>query len=124
MEDRMRLLLMFICLFGLVNLSVAKDMSSQIQVKTKVPEGVVIKKNKVTVKKGYVIEKQSNNKAIARMSGGKGGITGEFDCTCNGEQGGCSVVTTPNSVTCASSGCSSCYMIVTIPDKAGSVMHR
>ena len=122
----MRTLLLLFCLFGLfINSALsATEVNSRVQVKGKTPEGVIIHKNKVILKKGYVFEKKSNSSVVARMRGGRGGITGEFDCTCNGEQGGCSAVTTPNSVTCVSSGCSSCYMIVTIPDKAGSVLRR
>lgn len=101
--------------------SSGQDTVSAIQVKGTTPTGVVIQKDKVISKKGYVFEKVSNTRAVSRMRGGKGGLTGEFDCTCNGEQGGCSVVTTPNSVTCASSGCNSCYMIVTIPDKIKAI---
>ena len=91
---------------------------------TVIPKGVTIGKQKVTAKKGYIFEKISDTHVVSRMQGGKGGITGEFDCTCNGEQGGCSAVTTPNSVTCASSGCTSCFMIVTIPDKKLQTMHQ
>jgi len=101
-------------LFVLANAPVFAQ-SSSIVVKGKKPQGVVVQKNKVIAKKGYVFEKVSPNRAVARRRAG-GGITGEFDCTCNGASGGCSVVTTPTSVSCFSSGCtSSCYMIVTIP---------
>lgn len=94
-------------------------------VKSKTPQGVTITKNRVIAKKGYTIEKVSKHKAIARMSGGRGGLTGEFDCTCNGSEGGCSVVTTPNSVTCAATTCRNCMMIVTIPSPGSpAVLHR
>lgn len=114
---RLVLILITVLSFFLSGAASAQEKTSAIQVKGTTPQGVVIKKNKVIAKKGYVFEKQSDTRVVSRMRGGSGGITGEFDCTCNGEQGGCSVVTTPNSVTCASSGCNSCYMIVTIPDK-------
>ena len=121
----MRLFLVLLCTFSLLlsNAFSVQTKTSSIEVKDTVPKGVVITKEKAIAKRGYIFEKQSNTRAISRMRGGSGGITGEFDCTCNGEQGGCSVVTTPNSVTCASSGCNSCYMIVTIPDKASNTLH-
>lgn len=122
----MRYILIGLCSFFLIfNSSLwAKSNTATIQVKGNVPVGAVIGKHKVTLKKGFIFEKKSATHAVARMRGGRGGITGDFDCTCNGEEGGCSVVTTPNSATCVSSGCNSCYMIITIPGKAGSVLHQ
>lgn len=110
-------------LFLMSTNSFADDMKSNIQVKGAIPKGAVIEKNKVILKKGYVFEKKSKTKVISKMRGGTG-ISGEFDCTCNGETGGCSAVTTPNSVTCVPSGCNSCYMIVTIPDPKKVMMHQ
>ena len=88
------------------------------------PKGTYVKKHKVMVKKGFVIEKTSKSTAvIKRMS--DNGITGSFDCTCNGNDGGCDVITTPTSVSCALSTCkSSCYMITTIPGKAAGYLFK
>jgi hypothetical protein len=116
----------FTLLFGLIFVLMGTQSFAQsnIKVKGKVPQGVIIQNNKVILKKGYVFEKKSGSKVISKMRGGGTGISGEFDCTCNGETGGCSAVTTPNSVTCVSNGCTNCYMIVTIPDPKPAVMHR
>lgn len=89
-----------------------------IDAKAGLPEGVTIKENKVTLKEGYTFEKVSNSKVnvLGRMRGGGTGVTGSFDCTCNGNNGGCDIITTPTSVSCATGTCkSSCYMITTIP---------
>ena len=92
--------------------------------KMSLPQGTYLKKNKVMIKKGYVIEKVSKNRATIRKMNNTG-ITGSFDCTCNGNDGGCDVITTPSSVSCAVSTCkSSCYMITTIPGKAPFTLFR
>lgn len=108
---------LFILLFGLLayNQVFAAQMGSKLTVTGALPKGVMIHNNKVMVKKGYTIEKVSKNR-VNIMRRGRGGITGSFDCTCNGNDGGCDVITTPTSVSCAVSTCkSSCYMITTIP---------
>lgn len=89
----------------------------KLQVKGNLPQGVVVKNNMVTVKKGYVLKKVSKSRVnVMALRRGGNGITGSFDCTCNGNDGGCDVITTPTSVSCALSTCkSSCYMITTIP---------
>jgi|GEM_PF-3602369 len=100
----------------------AAQSKNKMIVKGKLPQGIVIKNNQITLKKGYYFEKVSKSRVniMARTRGGTG-ITGSFDCTCNGESGGCDVITTPTSVSCATSTCkSSCYMITTIP---GSQVH-
>ncbi len=120
----MRIFLIVLTALSLmIGLSYAKEMTSATQTKLKgpAPKGVVIHKNNITVKQGYVVQKVSKTRAVARMRGGNG-ITGDFDCTCNGESGGCSVVTTPNSATCVSSGCNNCYMIITIPGTPKTLM--
>jgi len=97
---------------------------NKVVVKGKVPAGIVVKNNTVTIKRGYSVVKTSAHSAqiVARMPGGRTGITGNFDCTCNGASCGCDVTTTPTSVSCSKSTCtSSCYMIVTIPG-SGAVM--
>jgi hypothetical protein len=100
-----------------LNFAWGLNSTSQIILKNKeVPQGVFIKKNKVLVKKGFYFEKVSKSRVniLARKAGI--GITGSFDCTCNGTSGGCDVIVTGSSVSCAKSSCnSSCYMIVTIP---------
>ncbi len=95
-------------------------------VKGKVPQGAIVKNNSVMAKEGYTVVKTSNHSAqiVARRPGGGTGITGNFDCTCNGTSGGCDVTTTPTSVSCSKSTCtSSCYMIVTIPG-ASTIMRQ
>lgn len=107
-----------------LNQAWAAAMEGKIMIKGKMPEGIMIKKNKVMLKKGYTFERVSKNQVnvVARMPGGRG-ITGSFDCTCNGADGGCDAIVTPTSVSCAASTCkSSCYMIVTIPGTT-SVLH-
>lgn len=92
--------------------------------KTALPQGTYVKNHKVMVKKGFTIEKVSKNRAVIRMRRNNG-ITGSFDCTCNGNDGGCDVITTPTSVSCAVSSCkSSCYMITTIPGKVSGYLFR
>lgn len=106
---------------GVINNVYSSSVHSEIVLKGKTPDGVVIGKNKVTLKKGFMFEKIQNGHVVSRMKGRKGvGITGDFDCTCNGSGGGCSIITTPTSVSCFSSGCNNCYMIVTIPGQDGS----
>jgi hypothetical protein len=92
--------------------------------KVELPQGAYVKNHKVFVKKGFVVEKVSKNRAVIRKMRGNG-ITGSFDCTCNGNDGGCDVITTPTSVSCAVSTCkSSCYMITTIPGKDAVYLFR
>lgn len=92
--------------------------------KITLPQGAYVKGTKVMVKKGFVIEKVSKSRAVIKRMNNNG-ITGSFDCTCNGNDGGCDVITTPTSVSCALSTCkSSCYMITTIPGKAPVYLFR
>lgn len=106
-------------IFGMIHQAHCTSSVPHIVLKGKIPHGIVINKNRITLQKGYVFEKLDNGHVVSRMKRRQTGITGEFDCTCNGEQGGCSIVTTPTSVSCFSSGCSNCYMIVTVPGKDG-----
>lgn len=106
-------------MIGVIHNVYSSSEHSKIVLKGKAPEGIVIGKNKVTLKKGFMFEKLQNGRVVSRMKGRQGGITGDFDCTCNGSGGGCSIITTPTSVSCFSSGCNNCYMIVTIPGQGG-----
>ena len=97
--------------------------NTKIVFKDKVPEGVMIKNNKVIAKKGYMFKKVSNHRASLMARRGHG-ITGDFDCTCNGTSGGCVVSVTPTSVSCSVGSCtSSCYMIVNIPGNTTNILH-
>ena len=90
-------------------------MPQKIVIRDKIPEGVQIENDKVTLKEGYFFEKVSKNR-VNVMARRNNGVTGSFDCTCNGSDGGCDIVTTPSSVSCVTGSCkSSCYMITTIP---------
>lgn len=119
----MRIVLLITMLFLTLGFTLDSYAATKIEVKGKRPQGVTIQSKKVVAKKGYYFEKVSSSRAVSRMRGGNG-ITGDFDCTCNGETGGCGVVTTPNSVTCVSNGCTNCYMIVSIPGTPAPAVMR
>lgn len=120
----LKIMMMIVTFLAFNSILMASPMTTQkLTVHGKIPQGAAINHNKIVVQKGYVIKKVSRHRAVM-MRRMQGGITGSFDCTCNGNDGGCDVVTTPNSVTCASSTCkSSCYMITTIPGPK-NLMHQ
>lgn len=83
----------------------------------------VLNNNTLSLKQGYRVRMLTNHSFTVVSERKK--ATGTFDCSCNLSSGGCDVVVTPTSVSCATSSCSnSCFMIVTIPTKAKRLLRR
>jgi hypothetical protein len=81
----------------------------------------VLNNNALSIKPGYSIKVLSNH-SFSLMKGKQTG-TGTFECACQLGSGGCDVLVTPTSVSCATSTCSkSCYIMVTIPTKRKKYM--
>ncbi len=79
----------------------------------KVPEGSIVQGNKVSLKPGYLFEKQSNN-AVAVRRAGNGVITGNFSCSCQGQTGGtCSLSISKDFAACIG-GCNDCRLDIVI----------
>jgi hypothetical protein len=94
-----------------------KNSTNKIIMTGKTPNGVFVKKNKVTIKSGYTFNRISDNQVnvIAKKKDGTGPVSGEFTCGCQ-TNGSCKLVIDGTSIWCAANTCgSSCQMTVSIP---------
>ncbi|KTD20035.1 hypothetical protein [Legionella israelensis] len=103
----------FFCLnaFAVQNTAVLNEKSSF--------QGInVISNNRITIKPGYHIKLLSRS-SFQVMARDNTSVGGKFECNCQlSGSGGCDIVVSPTSVSCATSTCSkSCYIVVTIPSK-------
>lgn len=102
-----------------------KNVTHKIVTTGKVPVGVIVKKNKVTLKSGYVFNRVSDSQvtvlAKKRKDGTSGPISGEFTCGCQ-TNGSCKLVIDGTSIWCAVNTCgSSCQMTVSIPSMQNTI---
>lgn len=119
-------------LFVLLNLDISiaatnlpKNTTQKIVMKGSTPAGVAVKKNKVTLKPGYIFSRVSDSTATVmakkRKDGTSGPISGEFTCGCQ-TNGSCKLMIDGTSIWCYADTCgSSCQMTVTIPSKVNVI---
>jgi len=90
----------------------AKENPKQQAGSKKIPEGVIVNGNEVTLKTGYKFVKQSGGSVAVEKK--NGGVTGEFKCSCKSTattKGGCDFGTIGgDTAKCFSSGCSDCLL--------------
>ncbi len=98
----------------------AGPIEKKIVIKEKIPEGLTIKTDQVTLKDGFAFERVNPNhvNVIPSKSGANAEVTGSIECSCNGTNEGCEVIISQNHVTCGTTSCKSmCYMMVTSRNK-------
>jgi hypothetical protein len=79
----------------------------------KVPEGVIVEGNKVTLKAGYqFVKKSGKTVSVARMRN-LGVVYGNFNCDCQANSGSCSLIATKNAAYCSGS-CNDCRLTVVV----------
>lgn len=118
--------LSIVCLPICSNASLFKDetagpIEKKVVIKEAIPEGVSIKDNQITLKKGFIYERINKNhvNVLPNKAGDEIDITGSFECSCNGTNKGCEVIISGKHVVCGTtSACGSmCYMIVSSRNK-------
>lgn len=99
--------------------------TQEIIMKGKIPAGVTIKKNKVTLKAGYSFTRVSESKATVSAKKKKDGtISGEFTCGCqsSSSSGSCKLIIDGSSIWCSTNTCgSTCQMTVSIPNVMSTI---
>lgn len=112
----LNLLLLLLVLFSFF----AQAQKSEKVKKVKLPSGIVMKDNTVTFSDKYTISETDHGAEIKyrQPKDNEPGVIGSFECECKGEpKGGCKLITTESSMTCANSTCNSCKMTAVIQYK-------
>lgn len=99
----------------------AGPIENKVVIKESIPEGVAIKNNQISLKKGYIYERVNKNhvNVLPDKHDEDIEITGSFECSCNGTNKGCEVIISGKHVVCGTTSlCDSmCYMIVSSRNK-------
>ncbi len=111
----MRQFLFLLSIICLATLGVSAQ-QTQKDKKVKLPRGIVIKDNQLTVSDKYLIEKTDKGAQIMyrKRNGGGLGTTGVLNCDCASGNGGCSLDILGGGAKCGESGCQKCDMVVII----------
>ncbi len=121
----MKQIFLLLLLIFVVTLGVSAQQTKK-EKPVKLPRGIVMKDNRVTVSDKYLIEKTEKGAQILyrkkRGSGGMG-IFASFSCLCK-DSGSCLLSTSENELRCFPDVCSSCQLKITIAGNSASTVRQ